>query len=415
MGDWGLRDIPKRAFARLTALSIATIALALASCQQTVNYGLPTDIQVEPAFEVTSLPAKTGPALGEVLGSGPTRVAMLLPLSAPGNGARVAAEYRNAAELALETRGEHTMELVIKDTGGTPLGARARAEEAMREGAALVLGPVFSTSVASAASVTRPGKRYAIAFSSDPTAASPGVYLMSFLPSQVVDRVISYSVSIGSPSIAAILPEGAYGALVEQQLRASLKKRGGRLTGVSYYRYDNQSLVTAVEQVLPAIEEADAIFLPDGGQAPIALARVLQSEGVKLPEKRLIGTGQWRSSDLKSAYLQGGIFADMDETYFTPFRENYREKFGADPTVNGGLGFDSVMLAADLLASGNPEALSRSNLENSRGYLGVTGAYRFLPDGLSSRSLAIYQIQEGEAVVLQPAPAHPGAITTAQY
>lgn len=410
-----MREIPKRASGRLTALIVATVALAFTACQQTVNYGLPADVQAEPAFEATRLPEKTGPAQGEVLGSGSRRVAMLLPLSAAGNGARVAAEYRNAAELALETRGEHAMELVIKDTGGTPQGARARAEEAIREGAALVLGPVFSTSVVSAATVTRPGKRVAIAFSSDPTAASPGVYLMSFLPSQVVDRVISYSVSIGSPSIAAILPEGAYGALVEQQLRASLKQRGGRLTGVSYYRYDNQSLVTAVEQIVPAIDEADAIFLPDGGQAPIAIARVLQSEGVKLAEKRLIGTGQWRSSDLKSAYLQGGIFADMDDTYFAPFREKYREKFGADPTVNGGLGYDSVMLAAELLASGNPEALSRSNLENSRGYLGVTGAYRFLPDGLSSRSLAIYQIQEGETIVLQPASPHPGVITTAQY
>jgi ABC-type branched-subunit amino acid transport system substrate-binding protein len=389
--------------------------LLLSACQA-VNYGLPNRGNSATALvEPTSLPVKTGPAVGEVLGTGQTRVALLLPLSAPGNGATIATEYRNAAELAIESRGTGSMELVIKDTGGTAAGAIARSEEAMREGSAIILGPVFSGSVTSAASVARPNNRSVIAFSSDPAAASDGVFLMSFLPDQIVDRTISYATGIGLTSFAAILPQGAYGSLVERQLRQTLAARGGALHGVSRYRYSNDSVVEAVQQLLPAIQEADAIFIPDGGTAPTAIARVMQSEGIKLRDKRLIGTGQWRSSKLSSAYLQGAIFADMDQSSFEAFKLQYKERFSAEPTVNGGLGYDAVNMTADLLATRNPAAFTSRNLENPSGFKGVTGAYRFLPGGKTQRGLAVYQIQEGQAIVVDPAPQYFGPGSAAQY
>ena len=161
---------------------------------------------------------------------------------------------------------------------------------------------------------------------------------------------------------------------------ATLASHGGVLLGVSRYQYSNESVVAAVQEVLPAIREADAIFIPDGGTAPTAIARVIQSEGVKLRDKRLIGTGQWRSAKLDSAYLQGAIFADMDQANFEEFKLRYRERFGAEPTVNAGLGYDAVTMTVELLASRNPAAFSAKNLEN-RSFQGVTGAYRFMPDG----------------------------------
>lgn len=386
---------------RGSAIGLFSALLLLGACQS-ADYGLPSGNSSAPQA-AASLPVKTGPAAGEVIGTGETRVALLLPRSAPGNGATIATEYRNAAELAIEASGAQSMELVIKDTGGTAAGAIARSEEAVREGAAVILGPVFSGSVTSAASVARPANRSIVAFSSDPAAASNGVFLMSFLPDQVVDRTISYATGVGLTSFVAILPQGAYGTLVERQLKATLASHGGVLLGVSRYQYSNESVVAAVQEVLPAIREADAIFIPDGGTAPTAIARVIQSEGVKLRDKRLIGTGQWRSAKLDSAYLQGAIFADMDQANFEEFKLRYRERFGAEPTVNAGLGYDAVTMTVELLASRNPAAFSAKNLEN-RSFQGVTGAYRFMPDGKSQRALAVYQIQEGRAIVVDAAP-----------
>lgn len=394
-------------------LLLLAMVVMLAACQS--GNRVSSTGSVPGGQDLQNIPVKNGPASGEVIGSGPARVALLLPLSAPGNGSTIAAEYRNAAQLAMNTRGLGTMELVIKDTGGTAAGAIAKTEEALTEGSAIILGPVFSGSVTSAASVARPQRRMMVAFSSDPSAASNGVFLMSFLPNQIVDRTVSYATGTGLTSIAAILPQGAYGALVERQLRKTLAERGGVLTGVSRYAYTNESVVSAVQELLPAIEQADAVFIPDGGTAPIAIARVMQSEGIKLREKRLIGTGQWRSSDLKSPFLQGAIFADMDQSGFEPFKEQYKENFQAEPTVNAGLGYDAVNLVADLISSGNPRALTRKELEKPSGFQGVTGIFRFMPDGETQRGLAVYQIQEGEVSVVDPAPQYFFGSRTAQF
>jgi len=400
---------------RAAAIAALVCFASLLTACQSVNYGLPYASTAPQQPQAVTLPVKSGPASGEILGTGQTRVALLLPLSAPGNGAAIAQEYRNAAQLALEARGENTMELVIKDTGGSAAGALARTEEAVREGSAVVLGPVFSGSVTSAASIARPNNLSIIAFSSDPAAASDGVFLMSFLPDQVVDRTISYASGMGLTSFVAILPHGAYGALVERQLRATLAAQGGVLTGVARYQYNNESVLAAVQQVLQAIEQADAVFIPDGGSAPAAIARIMQSEGITLSEKTLIGTGQWRSSNLSSAFLQGALFADMDQSQFGAFKERYKERFAADPTVNGGLGYDAVNMTADLLATNNPAAFSAGAIENPRGFDGVTGAFRFLPDGKTQRGLAVYRIEEGEAIVVDPAPRFFGQTPIAQF
>ena len=215
----------------------------------------------------------------------------------------------------------------------------------------------------------------------------------------MVDRTISYATGIGLTSYVAILPQGAYDTLVERQLKETLATHGGVLLGVSRYQYSNESVVAAVQQILPAIREADAIFIPDGGTAPAAIARVIQSEGVKLRDKRPSD-----SAKLNSAHLQGAIFADMDQTHFEEFKLRYKERFGTEPSVNAGLGYDAVTMTAELLTTRNPAAFTAKNLENHGGFQGVTGVYRFMPDGKSQRALAVYQIQEGQAIVVDAAP-----------
>ena len=45
-----------------------------------------------------------------------------------------------------------------------------------------------------------------LAFSSDPSAAGPGVYLLSFTPGNDIRRVVQYASSQGRTSFAALLP-----------------------------------------------------------------------------------------------------------------------------------------------------------------------------------------------------------------
>lgn len=389
-------------------LKIAAVCIAasviLSSCQSGVSdFGLGTQTNTQ-LVSASTLPAKTGPAVGDVLGYGPARVALLIPRTAPGNGSAVAKQIQNAAELAISDLGGDVMELVIKDTGGTPAGAITATQAAVREGSAVVLGPLFSSSVTSARSIITQSGRPLIAFSSDPTAAGAGGYLISFLPDQLVSRSISYALSQGKRSFTAILPRGAFGTLVERQLRATVQAGGGQLLAVTKYEYNSKSVQTAIAEALGAAQQSDAIFIPDGGNSPVAIIRQLKRLGVDLDNKMVIGTGQWRTANLSAPELQGAVFADMDQARFDAFKQRYSQKYGSEPTVNAALGYDAVLLVGGLLKERPGQQITATEIQRPQGFIGASGIFRFLPSGRNERGLAIFQVQDGAAKAIQSAP-----------
>ena len=99
---------------------------------------------VGPAATSRAASTRAGGVTGEVLGSGEVRVALLLPRSARGNGGATATAFRNAAELAMRDFPDAGIQVAVYDDKGTPAGAQAAVGTALKEGAEIILGPVFS-------------------------------------------------------------------------------------------------------------------------------------------------------------------------------------------------------------------------------------------------------------------------------
>ena len=93
------------------------------------------------------------------VGAGQVKVALILPLSAQGNAATTAQSMRNAAEMALAEFNNPDIQLLVKDDGGTGSGAQQAAEQALAEGAEIILGPLFAQSVSAAGQVARGARR----------------------------------------------------------------------------------------------------------------------------------------------------------------------------------------------------------------------------------------------------------------
>ena len=68
-----------------------------------------------------------------------------------------------------------------------------------------------------------------IAFSTDSSIAGRGVFLLSFLPESDVNRIVEYSASIGKRAVAVLVPDNAYGNVVEAAVKAAVPRRGGRI------------------------------------------------------------------------------------------------------------------------------------------------------------------------------------------
>ena len=147
---------------------------------------------------------------------------MILPLSAAGNAGVAAQSMKNAAEMALAEFQNPNIQLLIKDDGGSPQGASQGTQQALDEGAEIILGPLFALSVPPTAQLARARGVSVIAFSTDSSVAGRGVYLLSFLPESDVNRIVEYSASIGKRSFAALLPDNAYGNVVEATFKQAV-------------------------------------------------------------------------------------------------------------------------------------------------------------------------------------------------
>ncbi|HYY83126.1 MAG TPA: ABC transporter substrate-binding protein, partial [Beijerinckiaceae bacterium] len=96
---------------------------------------------------------------GETIGTGSVKVALVLPLSGPGQAQVAAVSLRNAAELALAEFQGPDLTILVKDDAGTPEGAREATRQALAEGAELIIGPLFAGSVRAAGQVARQANR----------------------------------------------------------------------------------------------------------------------------------------------------------------------------------------------------------------------------------------------------------------
>ena len=375
------------------------LALGLAACQSS-NLGLDSGTQQPPVAE--TLPLSPDPQ-GEVFGQGTVRIALLIPLTAPGSGANAANEVRNGALMAMQDFGNNAIQLVIKDTKGQPAVAQEMASEAVAEGASAVLGPVFSGSVGAASAVTLPAGRTVIAFSSDASVARRGVYLLSYTPQADTTRMINFAVSSGKRNIFALLPNSAEGNIRESVLR-QIAGQSGVNVQVAKFDRSPESLEAAVRDAAIGVETADAIYIPDGGQFPSVILAGLRRLGANISGKQVLGSGSWESVKPGDRNLEGAIYTSRDISQFGNFSARYESGYNAKPGLFAALGYDAVTLATKLVLDRGNSAFNPESIEDRRGFAGVNGIFRLRQDGTAERGLSIYQITGGAAQLIGPAP-----------
>ncbi len=347
---------------------------------------------------------QTSATSGELIGTGGVRVALLLPRSASGNGAETARAFRNAAELAIRDFPSAGIQVAVYDTQGTPGGAQAAIGTALQEGAEIVLGPVFSNEVSAIAQTARQAGRPVVAFSSDAGVAGPGIYLLSFLPSDDVNRIVSYSASQGRRSFAALLPANAYGAVVEASFRRAVASAGGRIVSIQSYEMNEADIRAKAAAIASVAPQIDALLMPDAGDVVPSIAAQLATSGVTRDKVRLLGSGQWDDPRiLNDQTLVGSWFPAPAKQGFDGFSRRYQAAYGSAPPRNATLAYDATVLAAGLVRQYGANRFDNSVLTSPNGFAGVDGIFRFLPSGFTERRFAIYEVTGSGARIIAPA------------
>jgi ABC-type branched-subunit amino acid transport system substrate-binding protein len=362
-----------------------------------------------------SNPFSSGPDAGpagppqqpQAVGTGQVKVGLVLPLSASGNAGVAATSMKNAAEMALAEFQNPNIQLLIKDDAGSAQGAQQGTQQALDEGAEIILGPLFAASVPATAQLARARGVSVIAFSTDSSVAGRGVYLLSFLPESDVNRIVEYAAGTGKKSFAALLPDNAYGNVVEAAFKQAVGRKGGRIVAFEKYGADR---ATAARTVAQALGQADALFIADDGDSVVTVADALTAAGANLKNIQLLGTGLWDNPRVfASPALQGGLYAAPDPSGFRSFSGRYRAKFGADPVRTATLAYDAVALVAALARTQGGQRFSPEVLTNPSGFAGIDGLFRFRADGSNERGLAVMKVTTGGGTAVAGSPKSFGA------
>jgi branched-chain amino acid transport system substrate-binding protein len=380
-----------------TIKSLILAGLLLGGCAQSI---------ATPAANTATIAGGSGAALASPAETKAraVKIALLLPMSGFGEPAQIARGMKQAAEMALFEADNPAIQLITKDDGGTAAGALAAADAAIAEGAEIILGPLFAKSVTGAATAATKTSTPVIAFSNDPAVAGRGVYLMSFMTSEEVSRVVSFAASRGKRRFAALIPQTDYGKTLEAPFRQAVTAAGGAS--------DSMSMLAAAKRVFATVSEAekagrpvDALFVPGGQETIAQLGPLLAYSGIDTRRIKLIGTSAWDVPVIsRDEQLIGGWYAANDPDAWTAFSDKFRKTFGTAPPRLASLSYDAMTMAISLAALPGPERYAAANLTRPSGFPGVDGTVRLKSDGMAERGLAVLEIEKYRSVVIDAAP-----------
>ncbi|MDP3737288.1 MAG: penicillin-binding protein activator [Hyphomonadaceae bacterium] len=342
------------------------------------------------------------------------RVAVILPFSSTNPEVqRTTKGLYNAIQMALfeasARDGTRDVVLMPRDSSSTdPRETQRVAEDAIKDGAVAVIGPLFAQQVAGVAGEAAKIHAPVLAFSTDVSVLGQGAYLVSLTPKSEVERIVDYAVKAGVTRFAMLSPNTTYGHTVETALREEAAERGASVSIVEYYNPGDsspQEPARRVAQIVKAENDAQpgkvAVLIPESGVQLRTVASLLPYLGdLNLRQIKFLGTGLWNDPEIwRESALRGGAFPAPDPAALSDFERRYLATYGEAAPRLASYGYDAGALAATLASA---ERLDAAMIQRVQGWAGVNGLFRFLPDGSVERALAVMQLQDGGVKVVSP-------------
>ncbi len=343
----------------------------------------------------------TGPRL-----SGQTvEVAMLLPVSGSGGDALLSRSLENAARLAAaDVAGSATVNITVYDTAGNAATAASRAQEAVGNGADVIVGPLRSDAAAAVGVAVANSNVAVLSFSNNTEIAGGNVLVLGYTFANTANRIVSYSARQGRGNIVLVHASNLAGEVARDSVLRAASRSGANITATIPYEFSQVGVVNVVPDVTSAARNSDAVLLTSDSAGALPLfAQLLPENGLDTSSVQMLGMTRWDipPATLQFSGLQGGWFTLPDPNAASAFNSRYGSVHGAAPHALGGLGYDAIRAVAQTAGTGR---LGAGDFVAAGQIDGAGGVFRFLNDGTNQRALAVAQIVNQQVSVIDPAP-----------
>ncbi|QPH52652.1 penicillin-binding protein activator [Pontivivens ytuae] len=401
-----MRETPTAVTRIFRAGAAMALAALVAGCVQ------------QPGQRTTTTPTQTAPertvlAPGQVDPNGPVQVALLVPTGS-GNAERdaIGRSLEQAARLAVADASSVNIQLQVIPTGGNAGRAGGAAAQAIAQGADVIVGPLFSTSVAQVGPTAQAAGVPVFAFSNNPAVAGQNVYILGKTFEDSAARMLSFAAAQGRNRAGVIYTQDAEGQAALNAVQAASRRTNAQLVASASYPRSREGIPAAGEAFTSAMTSAgaNAVVMSDRGTGLIYAASFLPFYGLDVDNVQVMGLQELSGGAIAAERaLDGAWYTVADPARAEAFAARYASRYGSQPHPLAGLAYDGIAAVAALIAearqTGDFNVFAAQNITSPAGFAGVEGAFRFRPDGGNERALAIMEVSRDGPQLVDPAPA----------
>jgi len=341
----------------------------------------------------------------------PVPVALLVPGGA-GNAAddALARSLENAARLAMSELDGVTIDLRVYNTAANATQAATVAKQAVRDGAKIILGPVYAQNAAAAGVAVAGSGVNVLAFSNNPDIAGGNVFILGSTFQNTANRLVRYATSQGKGRIMVLYGNSAAETAGRDAiLRAISATPGASQAGAIGFELSQQGIIDSIRDISSQTKStgAQSVFFTSGTDGALNFVTdLLRENGVTTNDAQYVGLQRWDipADAVQRLGEQGGWFALPDPGLAKQFEARYLAAYGIGPHPIAGLAYDGIAAIGALVKAGQADALTGAALTQPQGFVGVNGIFRLKGDGTNERALSVAQIQNQQVVVIDPAP-----------
>lgn len=332
------------------------------------------------------------------------RVAFLAPFS--GAHASIGQALWEGAQIAyFEDKSGRPIELLPKDTKGTPKGAEEALSTLFQEGGVdFIVGPLLSEEVKAITPLAWQKGVPVLSFSNTSSVAGDNIFILGFSPEDQIRVLLRYAASQKLGQFVLLIPASEYGKRMQRVVHHFFSITPGvNLKEVVTYHENGADISEKIEAL--RLEGIDALLIPEGGENLLRILAALNRNVTYNSSKlKLIGSGQWDDPSLfTNPVIQGGWFSGTISLGRSLFEKTYEQDYGKFPIRLASLGYDAVKVAIEIVENGGAVV---ETITRPKGFQGAEGLFSFMLTGEVQRKWVVYEINqtlEGKVRLLTPA------------
>jgi branched-chain amino acid transport system substrate-binding protein len=312
------------------------------------------------------------------------------------------------------------VELIIKDSGGSPEKAISFAKQLIEEDKVLaIIGPSTSGETMKIKNIAEEGKTILLSCAAAEVIVNPVAKYVFKTPQKdsfAAQKIFMQMKKMGIKKIGVVSGNDGFGKAGKEQLEKIAPEYGIEIVANEVYDKDATDL-TAVATKLKAAN-VQAVVNWSIVPAQSIIAKNMRQIGMTVPLFQSHGFGNIKYVQAAGDAAEGIIFpagrllvadslpkSNKQKAVLLKYKKDYEAKFKEDVSTFGGHAYDAFIILENAVAkAGTDKEKVRQEIENMKGLVGTGGIFNFSAadhNGLDIDAFEMLTVKKGKFVVLK--------------